>query len=234
MSATGQDSRPARRRPGRPRGQDSAVVRESAMRAAIDLIARQGFAATSMAQVAAAAGISPSGLVHHFPSKKALLGAVLEHRDTVDSFPREEFGDGPWADFDHLVHVAWLNMERRQLVLLYTSMMGEAATSEHPAHEWMKRHYAAVVGMLVRRRPRRSARRSHAARRPSGPHRALDGGADGRPPGAVVAGSGDRHGGGPWRSRRRAQGRRRPCLSYRLTLGLTVVLIAVSPGVPEA
>ncbi|MGO3479022.1 MAG: TetR/AcrR family transcriptional regulator [Brachybacterium tyrofermentans] len=149
MSATGQDSRPARRRPGRPRGQDSAVVRESAMRAAIDLIARQGFAATSMAQVAAAAGISPSGLVHHFPSKKALLGAVLEHRDTVDSFPREEFGDGPWADFDHLVHVAWLNMERRQLVLLYTTMMGEAATSEHPAHEWLKGHYAAVVGTLT-------------------------------------------------------------------------------------
>ncbi|MGP9845161.1 TetR/AcrR family transcriptional regulator [Brachybacterium sp. 107] len=149
MSATGQDARPARRRPGRPRGQDSAVVREGAMRAAIDLIARQGFAATSMAQVAAAAGISPSGLVHHFPSKKALLGAVLEYRDTVDSFPREAFGEGPWADFDHLVHVAGLNMERRQLVLLYTTMMGEAATSEHPAHEWLKSHYAAVVGTLA-------------------------------------------------------------------------------------
>lgn len=125
------------------------MVRQAALRAAIDLIAEQGFAATSMAQVAAAAGISPSGLAHHFPSKRALLGAVLDHRDAVDSDPRAEFGDGPWADFEHLAHVAGLNQDRRQLVLLYTTMIGEAATADHPAHEWMLGHYSAVVGMLV-------------------------------------------------------------------------------------
>ena len=52
MSADAQEARPARRGRGRPRGQDSAVVREDALRAAIDLIARQGYVATSMAQVA--------------------------------------------------------------------------------------------------------------------------------------------------------------------------------------
>ncbi|MGP5920378.1 TetR/AcrR family transcriptional regulator [Brachybacterium alimentarium] len=149
MSTAAHDGRSVRRRPGRPRGQDSAVVREAALRAAIDLIARQGFAATSMAQVAAAAGISPSGLAHHFSSKKALLGAVLDHRDAADSDPRAAFGDGPWADFEHLTHVAQLNQGRRQLVHLYTTMIGEAATAEHPAHEWMLGHYSVVVGMLV-------------------------------------------------------------------------------------
>lgn len=101
MSADAQEARPARRGRGRPRGQDSAVVREDALRAAIDLIARQGYAATSMAQVA------------------------------------------------DLVDLAYLNMERRQLVLLYISVVGEAATPDHPAHDWMLRHYEGSREVLV-------------------------------------------------------------------------------------
>ncbi|MFC0675475.1 TetR/AcrR family transcriptional regulator [Brachybacterium hainanense] len=139
---------PERRRRGRPRGQDSAVVRDAALRAAVDLIARQGYSATSMTQVAEAAGISPSGLVHHFPSKAALLGAVLAHRDEIDSDPTEPDGR-PWAAYDHLVRVAGLNMRRRGLVMLYTSMIGEAFGPEHPAHEWMMRHYSSVLEVLI-------------------------------------------------------------------------------------
>ena len=131
---------PARRRPGRPRGQDSAVVRESALRAAMELIGKQGYAATSMTQVAAAAGISPSGLVHHFPSKSALLGAVLDRRDEMDSLPPPSPGDAPWRMFDALVDLARLNMARRQLVRLYTSVVGEAVVGEHTAPGWMVRH----------------------------------------------------------------------------------------------
>ena len=149
MSADAQDSRPARRGRGRPRGQDSAVVREDALRAAIDLIARQGYAATSMAQVAGAAGISPSGLAHHFPSKPALLGAVLDHRDALDALPMEAHDGQPWQVVDALVDLASLNMQRRQLVLLYISVVGEAATPDHPAHDWMLRHYEGSREVLV-------------------------------------------------------------------------------------
>lgn len=120
------------------------MIRESALRAAVDLIARQGCAATSMSQVAEAAGISPSGLAHHFPSKKALLGAVLEHRDAIDSDPSPAPGTVPWCAFDHLVEVAGLNMQRRQIVQLYTTMIGEAVSPDHPAHAWMLGHYDAV------------------------------------------------------------------------------------------
>lgn len=125
------------------------MVRERALQAAIDLIAHQGYTATSMAQVADAAGISPSGLAHHFPSKNALLAAVLEHRDRVDSDPAPAPGQTPWSSFDHLVTVAGLNMRRRQIVQLYMTMIGEAATPDHPAHEWMIGHYTSVFGNLV-------------------------------------------------------------------------------------
>ena len=138
MSTT--EPRPGRRRPGRPRGQDSSVVREAALGAAIDLIAEHGYAATSMAQVAEAAGISPSGLAHHFPSKAALLGAVLDHRDSIDTLPAAE-GAGAWAVFDGLVELARVNAGRRQLVALYTTVIGEAVGPDHPAHDWMLRHF---------------------------------------------------------------------------------------------
>lgn len=141
------EPRPGRRRPGRPRGQDSSVVREAVLRAAIDLIAEHGYAATSMAQIAEAAGISPSGLAHHFPSKAALLGAVLDHRDAMDAIPVPADA-GPWALFDGLVEVARVNTERRQLVALYTTVIGEAISPDHPAHEWMLRHYEVSLAML--------------------------------------------------------------------------------------
>ncbi|CCG03724.1 TetR/AcrR family transcriptional regulator [Blastococcus saxobsidens] len=41
------------------------------------LFARRGFAKTSLQDVADAVGLSKAGLLHHFPSKEALHGAVL-------------------------------------------------------------------------------------------------------------------------------------------------------------
>lgn len=149
MSTAVDDERRPRRR-GRPRGQDPAVVREAALRAAIELIAEHGYAATSMAQVAAAAGISPSGLVHHFPSKADLLGAVLDHRDAQEPTPEVHEGSPPWHVFDDLVDLAAKNMQQRELVALYTIVIGEAANPDHPAHAWMIRHFELAWGMLER------------------------------------------------------------------------------------
>lgn len=124
------------------------MIRESALRAAVDLIARQGFAATSMSQVAEAAGISPSGLAHHFPSKKALLGAVLTYRDVMDNEGGLQLDENPWTCFDQLVDIAAVNSTRHQLVLLYTTMVGEAVTEDHPAHPWMAGHFRDALASL--------------------------------------------------------------------------------------
>src|SRR5699024_11332117 len=51
---------------------------------------------------------------------------------------------------DALVDLARQNMQRRQLVLLYTSMVGEAVTAEHPAHDWMRNHYDCALDVLLR------------------------------------------------------------------------------------
>jgi AcrR family transcriptional regulator len=47
--------------------------------AAAELVLRQGLTATTMEQIAAAAGISPPTIYRHFASKDALLIALIEH-----------------------------------------------------------------------------------------------------------------------------------------------------------
>lgn len=62
-----------RNRRGRP-GHDQAAV----LGTAIDLFIRQGYDATSMADLAAALGLSKSSLYHHVPSKERLLELALD------------------------------------------------------------------------------------------------------------------------------------------------------------
>jgi AcrR family transcriptional regulator len=124
------------------------VVREAVLNAAMELIAAQGYEATSMSQVAATAGISPSGLAHHFPTREDLLAAVLERRDELDNCPLEITTDNPWDFFDHMVVLARRNAENRRLVLLYVSLTGEATNPDHPGHPWMVGHFDHVLGNL--------------------------------------------------------------------------------------
>lgn len=81
------------------------VSRAKAVRTALELFATSGFKGTSIAKVAAESGLSQSGLLHHFPSKVALLSAVLEERDAEDGvFLTNEDGEAPlgWDAFDAL------------------------------------------------------------------------------------------------------------------------------------
>lgn len=54
----------------------SVDARVRVLGAAVDLFARQGYDATSVAQVIAQAGVAKGGFYHHFPSKEALLYEV--------------------------------------------------------------------------------------------------------------------------------------------------------------
>jgi AcrR family transcriptional regulator len=69
------DARPARR--GRPPKGEARDTRSAIFDAALDLFARQGFAGTSVREIARAAGLSDGGLYRHFPSKQAVFDALL-------------------------------------------------------------------------------------------------------------------------------------------------------------
>ncbi|MDO5604506.1 MAG: TetR/AcrR family transcriptional regulator [Paracoccus sp. (in: a-proteobacteria)] len=58
---------------------DPANTRNRLLRAADEIAATQGAGGVSLDAVAAHAGVSKGGLLYHFPSKSALLRALVEH-----------------------------------------------------------------------------------------------------------------------------------------------------------
>lgn len=63
--------------PPAPRSARGAQRRRALIEAAIITLREHGVAATSLREVASVAGISPSGLLRHFPNKQSLIRAVL-------------------------------------------------------------------------------------------------------------------------------------------------------------
>jgi AcrR family transcriptional regulator len=122
------------------------------VQAATELFSTSGFRGTSIAAVAARSGLSQSGLLHHFPSKAALLAAVLEQRDSEDGEFLATAGGGPplgWAAFDALAALVARNSTRPHLVGLFVRVAAEAIEPDHPAHAWVTDHYAGVLRWLT-------------------------------------------------------------------------------------
>lgn len=59
------------------------ATRAAILGAATDLFGTQGFAATSVDQIAAAAGVAKGAVYHHFPTKEAVFEAVFEEASEV-------------------------------------------------------------------------------------------------------------------------------------------------------
>jgi len=64
------------RRPRRTQADRSATTRAALVKAARELFADQGFAATSRDQIAQRAGVTRGALYHHFESKAAVFAAI--------------------------------------------------------------------------------------------------------------------------------------------------------------
>ncbi|GAA1053426.1 AcrR family transcriptional regulator [Dietzia sp. 2505] len=60
-----------------PKQDRSRLTRERLLGASIDLLATQGWAATTVGAVAAAAGVSRGAAQHHFPTREDLITAAL-------------------------------------------------------------------------------------------------------------------------------------------------------------
>jgi AcrR family transcriptional regulator len=117
------------------------VRREDIIVAARAVYAEAGYHGSSLREIAKRAGLTHAGLIYHFPSKEALLAAVLERRDTED-IERLQLAIPPGLDFlRHIVALVEYNAGHRGLVDLYARLAAEAVAEDHPAHEYFERHY---------------------------------------------------------------------------------------------
>ncbi len=128
------------------------TTRHQIVTAATGLFAEVGYRAASLREVAARSGLTHPGLLHHFPTKAALLAAVLEQRDEADvARYLPGTGDGR-AQLRNLVRLVEHNAEVPALVELHATLSAEAVDPTHPAHSWCvarydatRRHFAGVL-----------------------------------------------------------------------------------------
>ncbi|MET8224798.1 TetR/AcrR family transcriptional regulator [Streptomyces sp. NPDC005301] len=120
---------------GRTRSEER---RAEIVRAAVEVIAGRGYRGASLAAVAERVGLTQQGLLHYFPTKEALLVAVLRERDQWDAVP-----DSRWR-LDLLRSLVEYNAMRPGIVQTFSALLGESVTEGHPAREFFTERYTAV------------------------------------------------------------------------------------------
>lgn len=122
------------------RGEDR---RAELLRAALEVIAERGYRGASLSAVAERVGITQQGLLHHFPTKEALLIAVLEARDEWDISGGPRPGGEAWP-LDLYASLVEYNAMRPGLVQTFSALLGESVTGDHPAREFFAHRYELV------------------------------------------------------------------------------------------
>jgi AcrR family transcriptional regulator len=116
----------------------SAERRAEIVRAALEVIAERGYRGASLAAVAERVGLTQQGLLHYFPTKEALLVAVLEERDQWDAVPATQ-----WR-VDLLAALVEYNAMRPGIIQTFSALLGESVTEGHPAREYFTDRYRRV------------------------------------------------------------------------------------------
>ncbi|WP_406215500.1 TetR/AcrR family transcriptional regulator [Streptomyces canus] len=117
--------------------------RAEIVRAALEVIAERGYRGASLAAVAERVGLTQQGLLHHFPTKDALLVAVLEERDKWDAVPT-----GSWR-VDLLASLVEYNAMRPGIIQTFSALLGESVTEGHPAREYFTDRYTRVRASMT-------------------------------------------------------------------------------------
>lgn len=117
--------------------------RQRILDGAMALFAREGYIDTSLRDIAARVGVTKSALYHHFPSKDALLLAVLEERDRrIDAVVAAAPDRTAAETLRSLADGAATNeTEQPGLIEVYAAISGEAVPRDHPAHAYFERRF---------------------------------------------------------------------------------------------
>jgi AcrR family transcriptional regulator len=117
--------------------------RAAILQAAMPLFAQHGYRGAPLSAVANAVEMTQPGLLHHFPSKEHLLMAVLEERDLeLRQRMRDAWSEGGSTSLNTLKDIVAHNETTRDLVQMFTVLVGEGVSADHPAHDFFVERYA--------------------------------------------------------------------------------------------
>jgi AcrR family transcriptional regulator len=117
--------------------------RAEIVRAALEVIAERGYRGASLATVAERVGLTQQGLLHYFPTKDALLVAVLKDRDRWDAVPATQ-----WR-VDLLASLVEYNAMRPGIIQTFSALLGESVTEGHPARPYFTERYRQVRASMA-------------------------------------------------------------------------------------
>ena len=114
--------------------------REAILDATVDMIAEVGYHGLSMRDVARRVGISHPGVIYHFPSKEALLMAVIERYEDRSNFDVQAMRHmQPFEVFNAFTELSTELSSNPTIVEMECMLSVEASNEVHPAHD----HFAA-------------------------------------------------------------------------------------------
>ncbi|MEV1067124.1 TetR/AcrR family transcriptional regulator [Streptomyces sp. NPDC050263] len=127
----------------------SAEVRRRILEACVDAFGETGFYGATMKDVAKRAGISHTGLLHHFARKEDLLIAVLELRDERSArFLRSADAIDPVTHpveaLRGMLAIIVDSELQPGIMELHCVLSGEATSPGHPAHTYFAERYHSV------------------------------------------------------------------------------------------
>ena len=123
---------------------------ERILDASHELFISAGYRATSLRDIAAASGISHPALLRHFSSRAEILTALVDRIDRQDedwrSIDPEAGGRLP-----SMADTARRNEATPGWIPLFTALLGEATSPEHPGHELMRerRRHGTALGVRL-------------------------------------------------------------------------------------
>jgi TetR/AcrR family transcriptional regulator len=139
-SSNAEKSRPQ----GRPPKEDSADIRQQIMESAVDLFASQGYAATSVREIADRVGVNPAMIHYYFGSKEALLHAALEQlleplAEAVAAMQEKQ--EAPLQDIVSLILGAFARKPNLPVLMAREVLLPGGAVQAH-----FKEHFAPRLG----------------------------------------------------------------------------------------
>lgn len=140
--------------PGTSRPQKSVSAKGMARRqrivdAATRLVARNGSRGTNLAEIAAEAGVSQSGLLYHYASKEALLNAVLDRRDEVEDDALWQDADAGLGILDVIAHNVTRWAAHSHAVGMHTVLVVENLGDDGALHPRLTSRYHVTVDRIA-------------------------------------------------------------------------------------
>lgn len=115
--------------------------RDEILDAATRVFTIKGFNAASIREIAVEAGMSHTGVLHHFPDKAALLETLLERRgQRAAAEVGLDFSTG-LSYLRGLLALAEHDVEKPDGLLMFSIVSAEALAPTHPAHASIARWY---------------------------------------------------------------------------------------------